>query len=119
MSSPPTSIWVGLDGSVKHDQTAIVACTFDRGDEEGATGVASDLPAVTVSPLDFEDTIERCLLEIARALHRVRVLYDPYQLASVAQRLSGPAADGGVPADCRSAQVDGVQSLRAHQAPTL
>jgi phage terminase large subunit-like protein len=38
-------------------------------------------------PLDFEETIERTLLDLDRRFAIRKVLFDPYQLVSVAQRL--------------------------------
>ena len=40
-------------------------------------------------PLDFEQTIERTLLELRQRFDVREIRYDPYQLVAVAQRLSG------------------------------
>ena len=39
------------------------------------------------NPLDFEQTVERTLLELCRAFYVRQMFYDPYQLVAVAQRL--------------------------------
>jgi len=39
-------------------------------------------------PLDFEQTVEATLLDLHKRFHLRKVLFDPYQLVSVAQRLS-------------------------------
>jgi phage terminase large subunit-like protein len=38
-------------------------------------------------PLDFEDTVERTLLELQQRFFVNKVLFDPYQMQAVAQRL--------------------------------
>ena len=39
-------------------------------------------------PLDFEQTVEATLLDLHKRFHLRKVLFDPYQLVAVAQRLS-------------------------------
>ncbi len=39
------------------------------------------------NPLDFEQTVERTLLDLCRSFYVRQVFYDPYQLVAVAQRL--------------------------------
>jgi len=40
-------------------------------------------------PLDFEHTIEATVLDLAKRFAVRKVLYDPYQMQAVAQRLQG------------------------------
>jgi phage terminase large subunit-like protein len=81
-------VWVGLDGSVKHDQTAIVACTFDTETKRVRLVWHRIFQPSKASPLDFEATVERGMTELRDRFRVQRVLFDPYQLQSVSQRLT-------------------------------
>jgi hypothetical protein len=81
------SVWVGVDASYKHDSTAIVACAYDRSTKRVRVVKHSVFQPSPDNPLDFEQTVERTLLELCRAFYVRQVFYDPYQLVAVAQRL--------------------------------
>jgi Phage Terminase len=80
-------IWVGVDASVKHDSTAIVAVSWDRPAEKVRLVQHRVFQPSADDPLDFEDTIEATLLELRARFHVRKVLFDPYQMQAVAQRL--------------------------------
>ncbi len=80
-------VWVGVDGSVKHDQTAIVACAFDGETKRVRLVWHRIFQPSKRSPLDFEATVEQSMLELRDRFRVQRVLFDPYQLQSVSQRL--------------------------------
>jgi hypothetical protein len=63
---PSLPVWVGVDASVKHDSTAIVAVTWDQ-DEQKVRLIAHRIfqPSPT-EPLDFEAPIESTLTELAQ-----------------------------------------------------
>jgi phage terminase large subunit-like protein len=87
-TEPHTDAFVGVDASIKHDSTAICVTTFDK-----STQMVRLLKHVVYQPspeqpLDFELTIEAYLLDLQRKFTVRRVLYDPYQLAAVMQRLA-------------------------------
>jgi phage terminase large subunit-like protein len=80
-------VWIGVDASVKRDSTAIVACTWDDKASKVKV-VAHRIYQPTVEdPLDFEATVESTLLEMLERFQVRKVLYDPYQMQSVAQRM--------------------------------
>jgi hypothetical protein len=81
------SIWVGVDASVKHDSTAIVAVSWDRPAEKVRLVQHRIFQPSPDDPLNFEDTIEATLLELRARFHVVKVLFDPWQMQSVSQRL--------------------------------
>lgn len=82
------SVWVGVDASVKRDSTAVVACTFDNEAKKVRLVSHRIFQPSATDPLDFEATIEQTLLDLAKRFHLRTVLYDPYQMQAVAQRLS-------------------------------
>src|SRR5262249_26841142 len=81
-------IYVGVDASVKHDSTAIVATTWDRKAQQVRLVFHRVFQPSADRPLDFEQTIEATILDLRKRFSLVQVLYDPYQMASSAQRLA-------------------------------
>jgi phage terminase large subunit-like protein len=83
------SIWVGVDASVKHDATAIVGCTFEEATQRVRLVFHRVFQPTPQEPLDFEAAIEGTLLDLDRRFRVIKVLFDPWQLFSTAQRLRG------------------------------
>jgi phage terminase large subunit-like protein len=81
-------IFVGVDASVKHDSTAIVAVTWDRKGQRCRLVFHRVFQPTPEEPLNFEFTIERTLLDLNRRFRIRAVWYDPWQMQSVAQRLA-------------------------------
>jgi len=81
------SIWVGVDASVKHDATAIVAVTFDQRAQQVRLVTHRVFQPTRDEPLDFEAAVEGTLLNLARRFFVRKVLFDPWQMQAVAQRL--------------------------------
>ena len=79
-------VWAGLDGSYKHNSTAIIACTLEPPRTVRMVWHRVFTPTAK-RQIDFE-VIEAALLELKQRFHLKEVRYDPYQLAAVAQRLS-------------------------------
>ena len=82
------SVWVGVDASTKRDSTALVACTFDRKTScvrLVAHRVFTPLPG---DPINFESTVEKTLREWQARFRIRQILFDPYQMAAVSQRLA-------------------------------
>jgi hypothetical protein len=78
-------VWVGVDASFKHDNTAIVVCTYADGRVRlVAHRVFVPTPG---QPIDFELAIEATLLDFAKRFAVRKVLFDPWQMQAVAQRL--------------------------------
>jgi hypothetical protein len=80
-------VWLGVDASVKRDSTGIVACAYDRAVRKVRLVTHRIFQPSRDNPLDFEDTIERTVLELAGRFRIKEVRYDPYQMAATAQRL--------------------------------
>jgi phage terminase large subunit-like protein len=81
-------IWVGVDASTKRDSTAICACTYDRKTNTVRLANHRIFTPTATSPINFEDTVERTLLEWHQHYRVRQIRFDPYQLVSVAQRLA-------------------------------
>ena len=82
------SIWVGVDASIKHDSTAIVATTWDQKAQQVRLVTHRVFQPNQDEPLDFEATIERTLLELHKRFLLRKVLFDPWQMQATAQRLT-------------------------------
>jgi hypothetical protein len=80
-------IWVGVDASVKRDSTAVVAVTWDKEAQKVQLVFHRIFQPSVDAPLDFENTIEATIRELRKRFALREVRYDPYQMASVAQRL--------------------------------
>jgi phage terminase large subunit-like protein len=87
ISDPSLPIFVGVDAGHKHDQTALVAVTFDKEAQKVRLVSHRIFQPSPDDPLDFESTIEATLKEWSSRFRTQRVLCDPWQLQSVMQRL--------------------------------
>ncbi len=87
------SIWVGIDASVKHDSTAIVAVTWDQRAQTTRLVFHRIYQPTSANPIDFERTVEATVTDLNRRFHVRKVLFDPYQMHASAQRL----AKAGIP----------------------
>jgi hypothetical protein len=81
-------IYVGVDASVKRDSSAIVAVAFDRDRQKVRLVNHRIFQPSQAEPMDFELSIEAYLLDLAKRFVIKRVLYDPYQMAGSATRLT-------------------------------
>lgn len=88
LTDPRLSCWCGVDASVKRDSTAIVCSTFDQAAKKVRLVWHRTFQPSPEDPLDFENTIERTLLELKRRFWLREVRYDPYQMQASAQRLT-------------------------------
>jgi phage terminase large subunit-like protein len=87
ISDKSLPVFVGVDASVKRDSTAIVAVTFDKKDQKVRLVTHKVFQPSPDDPLDFENTIEDTIRDLHRRFRVRAVRYDPYQMASTAQRL--------------------------------
>jgi phage terminase large subunit-like protein len=87
ISDPSLPIFIGVDASHKHDQTALVAVTFDKNAQKVRLVSHRIFQPSPDDPLDFESTIEATLKDWSSRFRIQRVLCDPWQLQSVMQRL--------------------------------
>ncbi len=81
-------VFVGVDASTKHDSTAVVACAFNRGANKVRLVCHRTFQPKPDNPLNFERTIEDTVRDLCGRFAVKQVVYDPWQMASVAQRLS-------------------------------
>ena len=87
VNDPGLPIWVGVDASIKHDRTAIVAVTWEQKGQRVRLVTHRVYQPNPEEPLNFEATIERTLLDLRKRFCLCKVLYDPYQMHATAQRL--------------------------------
>ena len=80
--------WVGVDASFKHDSTAIVGVTWDRKSKQVRQLWHRIFQPSPDKPLQFEATIEATLKELSYRFQFQKVLFDPWQMQAVAQRLT-------------------------------
>ena len=88
VSNPMLPVWLGIDASHKHDQTAIVATTFDRKAQQVRLIFHRIFQPSASQPLDFEQTVEKTVLDLSRRFLIRQVLFDPWQMQATAQRLT-------------------------------
>jgi hypothetical protein len=82
------AIWVGIDASVKRDSTAVVATTWDKPSQSVRLIFHRVFQPTPEEPLDFEQTVEKTVLELKARFRLRRVLFDPFQMQASAQRLA-------------------------------
>ena len=78
-SDPALPIYVGVDASHKHDQSAIVAVTYDQSAQQVRLVTHRVFQPSPEHPLDFEQTIEKTLHELMERFAICKVLADPWQ----------------------------------------
>jgi phage terminase large subunit-like protein len=81
-------VYVGVDASFKHDSTAVVVTTFDQKAQIVRLVYHRIFQPSPRDPLDFELAIEQTLLDLRGRFRVMKVLFDPWQMQSVAQRLT-------------------------------
>src|SRR5262249_33809914 len=86
-------VWVGVDASVKHDSTAIVAVTWDKTQNKVRLIAHRIFQPTADQPLDFERCVEGTVRQLRERFRVQAVYFDPYQMTAVAQRL----ASNGIP----------------------
>ena len=86
---PSLSVWIGVDTSAEKRQHRSCGCHVRPGQRQGQAGLASHLATPRQpEPLDFEHTIEKCLLDMRRRFWIREVRFDPHQMQSTSQRLA-------------------------------
>jgi phage terminase large subunit-like protein len=79
-------VFIGVDASVKHDSTAIVAVT-PLPDKRVRLVMHRIFQPTPDAPLDFEATVEATLIDLCNRFAVRSIRFDPYQMQAVAQRL--------------------------------
>lgn len=85
---PGLEVWVGVDASVRRDSTAIVACAFDEKTKKVRLIQHKIFNPNPDNPIQFEESIELSLIALAESFRVREIRFDPYQMISVAQRLT-------------------------------
>ena len=78
-------VYIGVDASLKRDSTAIVAVASD-GERVKLVSHRVFQPSPD-QPLDFEATIEATIIDLCSRFSVQAIKFDPWQMASVSQRL--------------------------------
>src|SRR5205823_2893839 len=88
VAAPTLPVWIGIDASVKHDSTAIVAVTVDRAAQQVVLVWHRIIQPSPDDPVSFERDIEATVLDLRRRFRVQAVVFDPYQMMGTAQRLA-------------------------------
>jgi phage terminase large subunit-like protein len=74
-------LFIGIDASVKHDSTALVAVKYDRRSDDLILAAHRIWQPSPNEPMDFESTIEFFLCRLESYQRRIeKILCDPFQL---------------------------------------
>jgi phage terminase large subunit-like protein len=87
VARPSLQVTIGIDASVKRDSTAIVVTHWDRQRQRVVLVTHRIYQPAPDDPLDFETCVEATVLDLHARFQVRQVLYDPFQMASTAQRL--------------------------------
>jgi phage terminase large subunit-like protein len=82
------AVYIGVDASVKRDSTALVAITINRKTQAARLVQHRIFTPTPDNPINFEHTVEATLLDWAKRYRVKEVLFDPFQLIAVSQRLA-------------------------------
>jgi phage terminase large subunit-like protein len=80
--------WIGVDASVVNDWTAIVVVGWDRVANRVRLLAHRIFKPTRADPIDFEQMVERTIVEFCGRFRVREVRYDPQQMVAVAQRLA-------------------------------
>jgi phage terminase large subunit-like protein len=81
-------VYAAVDASIKHDSTAIVVTHWDKKARQVRLICHRVFQPSPDQPLDFEATIVRTVLELRKRFCLRKVLFDPWQMQAIAQRLA-------------------------------
>jgi phage terminase large subunit-like protein len=84
--APTLPVHIGVDASFKHDSTAIVVVHIDKSQMVRLCFHRIFQPTPD-EPLPFEETVERTLLDLSKHYQVRKILFDPWQMQAVSQRL--------------------------------
>jgi phage terminase large subunit-like protein len=87
VNNPSLPIFIGVDASHKHDSTAVVAVAFDKKAQAVRLVSHKVFQPSPNEPLNFEETVEATILDLSQRFLIRQVLFDPWQMQAMAQRL--------------------------------
>jgi phage terminase large subunit-like protein len=85
---PNMPIWTGVDIGIKHDCTAIVAATWCKETKRLKLVSSEIFHPSTDGPVDINSLVPYQIGLLRKRFQLRQVLYDPYQMVSIAQRLN-------------------------------
>jgi phage terminase large subunit-like protein len=88
VSDHSLACYAGVDASVKHDSTALALVTFDHTNQRVRLCDHCIFMPTPAHPIDFVKSVEATLIDWHARFNLRAVYYDPFQMASTAQRLS-------------------------------
>jgi phage terminase large subunit-like protein len=80
-------LYVGVDGSIKHDSAAAIAVRYDQDFKKVILIRHRIWQPTSRDPLDIDGTIGEFIRELDREYYVASVYYDPYQLHDLSTRL--------------------------------
>jgi phage terminase large subunit-like protein len=86
-ADPSMPVWVGVDASTKRDSTGIAVVTWDGATKKARLVWHRIINPTKDNPIDFEAHVEETLLGLKSRFRVREVRYDPFQMASTAQRM--------------------------------
>lgn len=87
MENKALPVWIAVDASTKHDASVVLACAYDHDERKARLINHRIFQPSPDAPLNFENTLEATIKEFCGRYQVQAVLYDPWQMAAVAQRL--------------------------------
>jgi Phage Terminase len=81
-------IYAGIDASTKYDSSAVVGTHWDKKAQQVRLVFHRVFQPSPDEPLNFEETIERTVLDLRERFLLRKCLYDPWQMQASAQRLA-------------------------------
>jgi phage terminase large subunit-like protein len=88
VADPALICCIGIDASVKHDSTALVCVSWDQVNQRVRLVDHRIFVPTSEAPIDFSTAVEQTVLDWHRRFSVQAVLYDPFQMAAVAQSLT-------------------------------
>ena len=87
-SAPHLPVFIGVDAGLKRDASAVVVTYYDEAAKVVRLVYHRIFTPTPDQPLDFEKTIEATLIELSRKYHVRKIVFDPWQMQAMAQRLT-------------------------------
>jgi len=87
-SAPHLPVYVGVDAGLKRDASAIVVTFYDEAAKVVRLVFHRIFTPTPDAPLDFEQTIENTLIELSKKYYVRKIVFDPWQMQAMAQRLT-------------------------------
>jgi hypothetical protein len=87
LPSKDSTLYVGVDASLKHDSSAVIAVTYDHDDGRVVLARHRIWTPIKGQTLDLDATIGSFLRDLGAGYHVASVVYDPWQMSDLSRRL--------------------------------